>query len=87
MYGNLVRRFTFCICPINTDFFSLCISCLVDEEMEEAQSSKTDIWKSKGQTDVAMDTLPATHVVNTLLQVILCFVFQQNANTKMDIIT
>ena len=44
---------------------------IVDEEMNEGEPSKSDIWKSKAPTDVAMETLPASHVVNTLLQVLI----------------
>ena len=50
---------------------------IVDEEMNEGEPSKTDIWKSKAPTDVAMETLPASHVVNTLLQVLIYFLLHQ----------
>ena len=51
---------------------------IVDEEMNEGEPSKTDIWKSKAPTDVAMETLPASHVVNTLLQVLISFLSHQS---------
>ena len=37
--------------------------------MQDKQGSSSEVWKSKGHSDVSMETLPSSHVVNTLLQV------------------
>ena len=37
--------------------------------MQDKQASSSEVWKSKDHSDVTMETLPSSHVVNTLLQV------------------
>ncbi|XP_060583813.1 integrator complex subunit 1-like [Ruditapes philippinarum] len=39
-----------------------------DDEQMKTQSADDSMWKSQGHTDVVMETIPASHVVNMLLQ-------------------
>jgi hypothetical protein len=45
------------------------IIIIVDDEQMKTQSADDSMWKCQGHTDVIMETIPASHVVNMLLQV------------------
>lgn len=44
----------------------------VEEQDMDVQPADESMWKGQGHVDVAMEAIPASHVVNTILQV-QCF--------------
>lgn len=40
-----------------------------EEQDMDVQSADDSMWKGQGHADVAMEAIPASHVVNTILQV------------------